>query len=477
MLCGNQGMPPSSTEIPTIGCFGVQSGGSARGMFDGQPFVVAVDARGEPKCHFDDAAAECGGCIGKQIPECPVRLVVVSHNPDKSVSFSVQRKADGNRYLFRIDAWNRYREQRQTRQEVEAAQTQAAPNALLPGAFAAPPIPQQSAGPPLPPELPPGLPPGLVPAVVEQTDGPGAVASVGWKAQRAYGSGNFAQLDELVETLSQPDQLTDDGMPRIAGVISGLWDFLYNWNNYQVDLAKIAEWRKERPDSYAADITEAILWRAWAWHARGEGYSSSVTPEGWKLFRERLEHAQHVLNQSKARAPKTPLWYQVSLSVGRDMEMDRDSYQALFREAVKKYPGYVPFYLSMTEYLSPKWGGTYEAVDRFALVTTGARGAGKDYAMYARIYWTLSDNEEMDVDLFKNSRASWARMQQGFEQLLTRYPKSSWNLNAYAAFACRANDASTYGVLRSRIGPNVIATAWPSNYSVDVCDQRLLQSI
>jgi hypothetical protein len=27
MLCGNQGMPPTSAEIPTIGCFGVPSGG------------------------------------------------------------------------------------------------------------------------------------------------------------------------------------------------------------------------------------------------------------------------------------------------------------------------------------------------------------------------------------------------------------------------------------------------------------------
>src|SRR5580658_10049277 len=110
MLCGNQGMPPTSTEIPTIGCFRVPSGGTASGMVDGHQFVVAVDAGGKPKCRFDGAAVDCSGCVGQRVPQCPVMLMVLPHDADRSVSFSVQRKADGNRYLFRIDAWNRSEE-------------------------------------------------------------------------------------------------------------------------------------------------------------------------------------------------------------------------------------------------------------------------------------------------------------------------------------------------------------------------------
>ncbi len=307
MLCGNQGMPPTSAEIPTIGCFGVPSGGNARGMFEGHQFVVAVDTRGEPQCRFGDAAAGCTGCVGQDVPECPVRLVVVSHNADKSVSFSVQRKADGNRYLFRIDAWNRYLEQRQTRQEVAAAEAQTERPALPPGALAVRPILPQSAA--------PALPPGMDPRSVEPADGPAALSSVGWRAQGAYGAGHFAKFDELMETLSQPDRLTDDGMPRVLGVSQGLWEFLYQWKNWQADLDKIAEWRKEFPDSYGADFAEATLWRAWGWHVRGESYASTVTPEGWKLFGEKLAHADYVLERSKPRASKSPLWYQLRLAV------------------------------------------------------------------------------------------------------------------------------------------------------------------
>jgi hypothetical protein len=464
MLCGNQGMPPTSVEIPTIGCFSVASGGNARGMFDEHQFVVAVDTLGEALCHLDGVVAGCTGCVGQDVPECPVRLVIVSRNADKSVSFSVQRKADGNRYLFRVDAWNRYLELKQTHQELAAAEVRPERSALPPGASPVPPtLPQSSA---------PALPPGMYPFSVA-ADGPAALNSVGWRAQSAYGGGQFAKFDQLIETLSQPDQLTDDGMPQVWGVSQGLWEFLYQWKNWQFDLDKIAEWRKEFPDSHGADFAEATLWRAWGWHARGDTYASTVTPEGWKLFGEKLARADKVLERSKAWASKSPLWYQLRLSVARDMNWDRKRYQALFDEATLRFPWYVPLYLSAANYLSPKWGGSYEEVDKLARRTTTSP-FGNDNSLYTRIYWDLADQEGPEFDPFRDSHADWSLMKAGFDGLLKRYPKSKWNLNAYAYFACRANDGATYGQLRVRIGRDLIPSAWASNYSTDVCDERLL---
>jgi hypothetical protein len=462
MLCGNQGMPPTSTEIPTIGCFGVPSGGTAGGMFDGHQFAVAVDARGEPKCRFDGAARDCSGCIGQRVPQCPVRLMIVSHNPDRSVFFSVQRKAYGDRYLFRIDAWNRYLELRQTQQEVAAAQAQ---TTLPPGTLAVPPIPS-------PPPAPP-LPPGTVPGSAQPTDGPGALSAIGWKAQSAYGGSQFARLDALIETLSQPDQMTDDGMPRLQGVYDGLWGFLYAWQDWQAELDKIAEWRKEFPDSYGPDLVEAILWRAWAWHTRGEGYAATVTPEGWKLFAAKISRANEVLEHSRHRASRSPLWYQLRLGIARDAGWDHERYGALLDEATQRFPWYVPLYLWAANYLSPKWGGSYEAVDALARRTTTIP-LGADYSLYARVYWHVTSDEPLEFELFGDSLATWPRMKAGFEGLMKRYPKSTWNLNAYAFFACVANDASTYGLLRARIAQDVIPDAWASNHSIDVCDEHLL---
>jgi hypothetical protein len=461
MLCGNQGMVPTSLEVPSVGCFRVPSGGTAVGMFDGRQFVITVDAGGKPKCRFDGAAVDCSGCVGRPVPQCPARLMVFSHNADRSVLFSVQQKADGNRYLFRIDTWNAYLAQKQTQQMVESAQAHTTQPALTSGTVAAPPAPSAAPAPPLP-----GMP-------VQPTDGPGALSAVGLQAQNAYGAGQFGKLDALIEALSQPDQLTDDGLPRLQGVYDGLESFLDIWKDWDREFSKIAEWRKEYPESYGPDLVEALLWRAWAWNARGGGYADSVTPEGWKLFTEKIAHADEVLERSKHRASRSPLWYQIRLGIARDAGWDHERYGALFDEATKRFSWYIPLYLFAANYLLPKWDGSYAALDALARRTTSIP-LGADYSLYARIYWSVTSDEELEFQLFQDSQASWPRMKAGFEGLMKRYPKSKWNLNAYAYFACLAEDASTYAVVRAEIGQNLIPDAWASNHSADVCDEHLL---
>jgi len=68
-------------------------------------------------------------------------------------------------------------------------------------------------------------------------------------------------------------------------------------------------------------------------------------------------------------------------------------------------------------------------------------------------------------------------MKEGFEQMMKATPDSLWNLNSFAYFACRANDADTYRKLRKEIGGRVYGDAWPSNYTMEICDERLAKAI
>jgi hypothetical protein len=461
-VCGKD-LPLFSTLMPDIGCFGVPTGGTSRGTFDGHQFVVTIDAGGKPICRSDGSVVECNGCVGPESSECPVRLMVLSHNPDKSVSFTVMRRTDGDRYVFRIDQWDRYKQLRNTREEVERAQGATAALSPPPAAMSAPPAPS-----PVSPSEP-----GTGPAAADPTDGPAAFTVIGWQAQRAYGSGEFAKLEALVENLSHPHQLTDSGLPRLRGVYDGLWDFLSAWKDWQNELDKVAGWRKLYPDSRAADLVEAMVWSAWAWDTRGTGYASTVTPEGWKLFEARISRAGEVLDRSKNRASRSPLWYQLRLGVARDAGWDHKRYQALFEEATQRFPWYIPLYFWATDYLSPKWGGSYEEIDAFAR-RTAILPLGTDYSLYTRIYWSLTGGEPLEFEPFRDSLATWPLMKRGFEGLMKRYPNSKWNLNAFASFACRADDRVTYGALRARIGKDVMPGAWASNHSTEVCDERLL---
>jgi len=312
------------------------------------------------------------------------------------------------------------------------------------------------------------------PEVFPETDGPKAMTILGLKVQSFFGSGRYMELDQYIEKLSKPDETFDDGRPRLAGVKPGLSQWFDAYKEWKGNLDRIAGWRKEYPHAYAADLVEAILWRSWAWSARGQGYANTVTEEGWTLYRERLGHARKILEETQSRGRGSPLWYELRLDIAQDLSADHEDFFVILNEGVKKYPSYLPLYWITTSYLSPRWGGSYEAVDAFAHAAVKF-GSAPNPSTYARIYWTLSNYEGLEFDPFKDSPLSWPEMKRSFEDLMQKYPKSIWNLNGFASFACRANDGATYGTLRAKLGERIEDQAWPANYSVDVCDARLLK--
>ena len=63
-------------------------------------------------------------------------------------------------------------------------------------------------------------------------------------------------------------------------------------------------------------------------------------------------------------------------------------------------------------------------------------------------------------------------MKVGFEEMMKEYPDSSWNLNNFASFACRAHDTDTYRRLRGQIGGRVYEQAWYEN-EIEGCDRSV----
>lgn len=465
MLCAEHNQDASSKPFPPdIGCVTFLPGSQATGSVDGHRLDISVAADGADQCRIDGTVVACTGCAGPRVTGCPRTITVLPNGQDHSVTFSFQRKVEGDRYAYNMNAWNAFleRQKKGTPLPPDTAPIARPPIAIpptAPGAFV--------------PVIPPQPPTAFVPGASMVTDGPAALTSVGWEAQGDYSRYQLANLDALVQTLSAPDQVTDSGMSKLAGVIEGLDGFVTAWNQWDDDLAKIEKWRREQPDSPTIDVVEAVVWRAWAWHVRGGGYGNTVKPEAWKLFTAKIANANAALERCTDASCRTPIWYQMRLGIARDAGWDQDRYKELFEEARRQYPWYIPLYLLASDYLSPKWGGSYEAVDAFARQTV-KMPPGDDYSLYARIYWSLTGNSELDFDVFHDSQANWGDVKKGFEALMRRYPKSLWNLNAFASFACRAQDRETYGKLRAQMGRTIFPNAWPSNAPVDVCDEQLL---
>ena len=279
-------------------------------------------------------------------------------------------------------------------------------------------------------------------------------------------------LDRSVSAWNTPTCVFDDGRPKLGELNWGYKSAFSNQPDWSKSLARIEDLKKKFPGKHFVALAEAQYWIDYAWNARGDGYASSVTPEGWKLFHERLEKAEKILNETKSYSAEIPTWYvemiDVQSALGRSEE-DRDK---TFLEGTKRYKTFYPTYFTMLHYLSPKWGGSWETVDNLIKWSVDNTKEIDGNSMYARLYWAASGELREGESLFKNTRVSWPKMRNGFEDLMVRHPKSNWNLNNFAKFACEAGDRKTFLSLRRQIGKKVMAAAWRGSPNLELCEAK-----
>jgi len=312
----------------------------------------------------------------------------------------------------------------------------------------------------------------------DNNDGPRGIYVFAAEVHALWLKRDYAKLDELLDRWTKPEERFDDGRTHLMAVSRGM-DFALSRHpdpkDWEQELEKVGEWRRQNPQSTAVDIVEVEILQRWAWSARGTGYARTVTQEGWKLFHERMNRAQEVLFRSKDRSSSNPLWFSEYLEVALQLGWERAEHRALYDAAISRFPDFHPLYFSMIRALDPSWNGSIEEIDAYIAQVVKQTEARQGKIMYARLYWYLAGTQGEDFSLFEDSAANWADMKAGFEQLIAATPKSNWNLNNFATFACRAGDADTYRKLRKQIGEEFYEDAWPSNYTMEVCDERLLK--
>ena len=123
-------------------------------------------------------------------------------------------------------------------------------------------------------------------------------------------------------------------------------------------------WAKADP-GYAGCLERGKEWTEWGWAARGTGWASTVTPEGWKLFHERLGRARSELEQAVQRDPSGCRAHVALMVVARGLGLPAEFEEEQFRQALRARPRYYPAYLERFEYLRPRWHGDAEQLLAF----------------------------------------------------------------------------------------------------------------
>jgi hypothetical protein len=300
-----------------------------------------------------------------------------------------------------------------------------------------------------------------------------------WLSREYVGAGEWAMLEALIEKLAQSGERSEDGRYRLYLVTSGIsnWFAQLDEDSDQNLVAKFAEYRERMPRSAFAPILAAMQVHASAWRARGRGFSSTVTREGWALFRERNDQAWKMMKACKSQSARLAVWYEYALIIGLDANVAPEELTALFNEGIARFPGYHSLYFSYARQFSPRWGGDYAEADAFIKAQVAAKTNPEGEVLYARLYWLLDQYGGGDPDFFAESLVDWPRMRAAFKLLMQQFPQSTWNPANYAAFACRAEDAGTYLKLRKTLDGEEFKRAAPPGISLEVCDARFMPKI
>lgn len=228
--------------------------------------------------------------------------------------------------------------------------------------------------------------------------------------------------------------------------------------DWEQHLSRLDKWAAARPESITARVALAGAYVAYAWAARGDGYSDSVTNNGWNLFSQRLAKARSILADAWNLSTRCPEWFVVLQSIAQGQAWDATEEIELFQQAVSFEPQYYYYYRLYAHYLLPQWYGEQGDAAKFAEESANHVGGRQGDILYFQIavdlVCTCQDPEVL--------RMSWERIQKGFAALEVSSGPSPHNLNPFALMATRFNDPVAANETIKRIGDNWDPDVWGS---------------
>ena len=287
-----------------------------------------------------------------------------------------------------------------------------------------------------------------------------------------FATEQFDNLDRLFADWSDARELTADGQRKLAAFRDAIGRQFTVGMDWDIGYQRIRRWREKSPRSIAAGLAEVMYWNTLAWNARGTHFGDAITADGWKLSIERLNKADRVLKEIGPFAANNPLWHYENISLAAVLDKGVPEKMEAFAKAYAADPTFIANYSETARFLGPNWGGDWDTVDRFIKSAASSAAPSEGRSMYARLYMAVDECGCVGFSLFRDTLATWPLMKDSFEELLRLYPRSGWNANRYAAYACMAGDKQTYLAVRFKIGKAVIPGAWLHPYSLDLCEHR-----
>ena len=172
----------------------------------------------------------------------------------------------------------------------------------------------------------------------------------------------------------------------------------------------------------------------YAWDARGGGPAAAVTPEGWKLFHDRLAEAEKRLTAAWDLDHECGQAAAGMVTVCMGLGRDRETMETWFRRAVAADPSRWDAFERKLAYLEPKWHGSADEVRAFARAAAGV--GGWDQGLPLLLLQACRDLAPAGrQDRAAYFEAAWEEVGPALEEIRKRYPDSPLGASAYLYFA------------------------------------------
>ena len=208
---------------------------------------------------------------------------------------------------------------------------------------------------------------------------------------------------------------------------------------------------KNWPDEPEVFLTLGNYYRNYAWVARGSGWASTVTEEGWRLFAERLKQAETFLTrawQLDGMDPRIPMAL-MSLELGQGK--GGKQMETWFQRAMVADTNCYDACYTKLNYLEPKWYGSEKEMLAFGHECADSEAWGGSVPLIlAEAHSRIATYHQKagGKDYFHSSKV-WKDIKMCFEKFFARYPDAiGWRHN-YARYAYRCQQ---WEALRTQIG-------------------------
>lgn len=184
---------------------------------------------------------------------------------------------------------------------------------------------------------------------------------------------------------------------------------------------------------------------SFAWDARGSGYANTVTDEGWKGFRERLDLAEAALEKAWKIQPDERIalaMLRVELGQGKG----KDRMELWFQRAMGLNPCFYEACWHKLEYLHPKWHGSEAAYLAFGRqCASSTNWGGRVPLILADAHDGLTKWKEKDPQKrlsYWKQAGVWEDVRSSYERFFAVNPDAiGWRHNyALCAYRCEQWD-------------------------------------